>query len=60
MDSPLIPSAINKANSDASDKCASRDEYDALRKHGSDDIPTGTRMGTLTGERTAACRGTAE
>ncbi|AOR73281.1 hypothetical protein BBJ41_37800 [Burkholderia stabilis] len=46
----MIPSAINKANSDASDKSATRDEYDALRKHGSDDVPTGKRIGTLTGK----------
>ncbi|WP_175904166.1 hypothetical protein [Burkholderia cepacia] len=56
----MIPSAINKANSDAGDKSVSRREYDALRQHGSDGMPTGKRMGTLTGTRTAACRGMAE
>ncbi|KVH44809.1 hypothetical protein WJ39_22070 [Burkholderia diffusa] len=36
----MICSAINKANSDASDKSANRDEYDALRKRRSNGIAT--------------------
>jgi len=38
--SALMCSAINKANSDAGDKSACRDEYDALRKHRSNGVAT--------------------